>query len=119
MVCPSKLMRRNNCKCVVLPPHLGLDNVMVRVHSSWCLPSFVAWCYDPGAIYTHWRDISFRGRGVRGFPHDGWIAVTTPSSSKDKFFEKVINPYLPKVMKHPEAIDMHEGCFTSMTCKDQ
>ncbi|XP_020153619.1 uncharacterized protein [Aegilops tauschii subsp. strangulata] len=31
------------------------------------------------------------------------------SSSKDKFFEKVINPYLPEVMKHPQEIEMHEG----------
>ncbi|KAE8816171.1 40S ribosomal protein S5-1 [Hordeum vulgare] len=30
------------------------------------------------------------------------------SSSKDKFFEKVINPYLPEVMKHLPSIDMHE-----------
>ena len=31
------------------------------------------------------------------------------SSSKDKFYEKVINPYLPEVMKHPQAIEMREG----------
>ncbi|KAE8807006.1 40S ribosomal protein S5-1 [Hordeum vulgare] len=35
--------------------------------------------------------------------------MTTACSSKDKFFEKVINPYLPEVMKHPQAIEMHEG----------
>ncbi|KAE8770686.1 40S ribosomal protein S5-1 [Hordeum vulgare] len=35
--------------------------------------------------------------------------MTTSSSSKDKFFEKVINPYLPEVMKHPQTIEMHEG----------
>ncbi|KAE8799067.1 40S ribosomal protein S5-1 [Hordeum vulgare] len=35
--------------------------------------------------------------------------MTTPSSSKDKFFKKVINPYLPEVRIHPEAIEMHEG----------
>ena len=35
--------------------------------------------------------------------------MAPPSSSKDKFFEKVINPYLPKVMKHPQAIEMREG----------
>ncbi|KAI4976006.1 hypothetical protein ZWY2020_049614 [Hordeum vulgare] len=35
--------------------------------------------------------------------------MTTSSSSKDKFFEKVINPYLPEVMKHPQTIKMHEG----------
>jgi hypothetical protein len=26
-----------------------------------------------------------------------------------KFYEKVINPYLPEVMKHPQAIEMPEG----------
>ena len=35
--------------------------------------------------------------------------MATPSSSKDKFFGKVINPYLPKVLKHPQAIEMREG----------
>jgi hypothetical protein len=35
--------------------------------------------------------------------------MASPSSSKDKFYEKVINPYLPEVMKHPQAIEMHEG----------
>ena len=35
--------------------------------------------------------------------------MAPPSSSKDKFLEKVINPYLPKVMKHPQAIEMREG----------
>ena len=30
-------------------------------------------------------------------------------SSKDKFFENVINPYLREVMQHPQAIQMHEG----------
>ncbi|KAE8788351.1 40S ribosomal protein S5-1 [Hordeum vulgare] len=35
--------------------------------------------------------------------------MTTPSSSKDKFFEEVINPYLLEVMKHPQTIEMHEG----------
>ena len=35
--------------------------------------------------------------------------MTSPSSSKDKFYEKVINPYLPQVMKHPQAIEMREG----------
>ncbi|KAE8809263.1 40S ribosomal protein S5-1 [Hordeum vulgare] len=29
--------------------------------------------------------------------------------SKDKFFEKVINPYLTEVMKHPQAIEMSNG----------
>src|SRR3990172_5223496 len=35
--------------------------------------------------------------------------MAAPSSSKDEFFEKVINPYLPGVMKHPQAIEMREG----------
>jgi hypothetical protein len=35
--------------------------------------------------------------------------MAAPSSSKDEFFEKVINPYLSGVMKHPQAIEMHEG----------
>ncbi|KAE8814396.1 40S ribosomal protein S5-1 [Hordeum vulgare] len=35
--------------------------------------------------------------------------MTCLSHSKDKFFEKVINPYLPEVMKHPQAIEMREG----------
>ena len=35
--------------------------------------------------------------------------MAPPSSSKDKFFEKVINPYLPEMMKHPQAIEMREG----------
>jgi hypothetical protein len=35
--------------------------------------------------------------------------MAPPSSSKDNFYEKVINPYLPEVMKHPQAIEMHEG----------
>jgi hypothetical protein len=34
--------------------------------------------------------------------------MALPSSSKDKFYE-VINPYLPEVMKHPQAIEMREG----------
>ncbi|KAI4976005.1 hypothetical protein ZWY2020_049612 [Hordeum vulgare] len=39
----------------------------------------------------------------------GEIVVTSPSPSKDKFFEKVINPYPLEVMKHPQSIEMHEG----------
>jgi hypothetical protein len=35
--------------------------------------------------------------------------MASPSSSKDKFYKKVINPYLPEVMKHPQAIVMREG----------
>ena len=28
---------------------------------------------------------------------------------KDKFFEKVINPYLAEVLQHPQTIEMREG----------
>ncbi|KAE8819525.1 40S ribosomal protein S5-1 [Hordeum vulgare] len=35
--------------------------------------------------------------------------MTSPRPSKDKFFEKVINPYLSEVMKHPQAIEMSNG----------
>ena len=35
--------------------------------------------------------------------------MSASSSSKDKFFENVINPYLWEVMQHPQAIQMHEG----------
>ena len=35
--------------------------------------------------------------------------MTAPSSSKDKFFEKVINPYLAEVLRHPQSIEMRDG----------
>ena len=35
--------------------------------------------------------------------------MTTPSASKDKFFEKVINPYLMEVLQHPQTIEMRDG----------
>ncbi|XP_020192515.1 uncharacterized protein [Aegilops tauschii subsp. strangulata] len=35
--------------------------------------------------------------------------MAASSSSKDKFFERVINPYLSEVMKHPQTIEMREG----------
>ncbi|KAE8789546.1 40S ribosomal protein S5-1 [Hordeum vulgare] len=35
--------------------------------------------------------------------------MTLPSPYKDRFIEKVINPYLSEVMKHPQSIEMHEG----------
>jgi hypothetical protein len=35
--------------------------------------------------------------------------MTSPSAPKVKFFEKVINPYLVKMLQHPQTIDMHEG----------
>ena len=34
--------------------------------------------------------------------------MTSPSAPKDKFFEKVINPYLAEVLRHPQTIEMHE-----------
>ena len=34
--------------------------------------------------------------------------MTSPSTPKDKFFEKVINPYFAEVLQHPQTIDMHE-----------
>ena len=33
--------------------------------------------------------------------------MTSPSAPKDKFFEKVINPYLAEVLQHPQTIEMH------------
>ncbi|KAE8791489.1 hypothetical protein D1007_34080 [Hordeum vulgare] len=35
--------------------------------------------------------------------------MITSCSSKDKFLEKVINPYLPELREHPPTIEMHEG----------
>ena len=35
--------------------------------------------------------------------------MTSSSASKDKFFEKVINPYLAEVLQHPQTIEMREG----------
>ena len=35
--------------------------------------------------------------------------MPSPSAPKDKFFEKVINPYLTEVLQHPQTIEMHEG----------
>ncbi|KAE8809054.1 40S ribosomal protein S5-1 [Hordeum vulgare] len=35
--------------------------------------------------------------------------MAASSSSKDKFFDNIINPYLPKVTQHPQAIQMREG----------
>ncbi|KAE8797598.1 40S ribosomal protein S5-1 [Hordeum vulgare] len=37
------------------------------------------------------------------------IAMASPKVLKDKFFEKVINPYLAEVLQHPQSIEMHEG----------
>ena len=35
--------------------------------------------------------------------------MSSPSAPKDKFFEKVINPYLAEVLQHPQTIEMREG----------
>ena len=35
--------------------------------------------------------------------------MASPSALKDKFFERVINPYLAEVLQHPQTIEMHEG----------
>ena len=35
--------------------------------------------------------------------------MTSSSAPKDKFFERVINPYLAEVTHHPQAIEMREG----------
>ena len=35
--------------------------------------------------------------------------MASPSAPKDKFFEKVINPYLTEVLQHPQTIEMREG----------
>ena len=35
--------------------------------------------------------------------------MTSPSASKDKFFEKVINPYLAEVQRNPQTIEMRDG----------
>ena len=35
--------------------------------------------------------------------------MTSPSAPKDKFFERVINPYLAEVLQDPQTIEMREG----------
>ena len=35
--------------------------------------------------------------------------MTSSSTPKDKFFDKVINPYLAEVLQHPQTIEMREG----------
>ena len=35
--------------------------------------------------------------------------MTSPSAPKDKFFERVINPYLIEVLQQPQTIEMREG----------
>ena len=35
--------------------------------------------------------------------------MTSPSAPKDKCSEKVINPYLAEVLRHPQTIEMRDG----------
>ena len=35
--------------------------------------------------------------------------MSSPSAPKDKFFKRVINPYLAEVLHHPQTIEMREG----------
>ena len=43
--------------------------------------------------------------------------MTSPGAPKDKFFEKVINPYLAEVLQHPKTIEMREGsCLYYKVC---
>ncbi|KAE8805645.1 40S ribosomal protein S5-1 [Hordeum vulgare] len=35
--------------------------------------------------------------------------MTSPKAPKDKIFDKVINPYLTRVLQHPQSIEMREG----------
>ena len=34
--------------------------------------------------------------------------MSSPSAPRDKFFERVINPYLAEVLQHPQTIEMRE-----------
>ena len=34
--------------------------------------------------------------------------MTSSSTPNDKFFERVINPYLAEVLQHPQTIEMHD-----------
>ncbi|KAE8790917.1 40S ribosomal protein S5-1 [Hordeum vulgare] len=38
-------------------------------------------------------------------------SAVASAGSVDKIFEKVINPYLTEVLKHPQSIEMREGMF--------
>ncbi|KAE8806651.1 40S ribosomal protein S5-1 [Hordeum vulgare] len=35
--------------------------------------------------------------------------MAASSSSQDKFFDNVINPYVREVRPHPQAMQMHDG----------
>ncbi|KAI5018203.1 hypothetical protein ZWY2020_043091 [Hordeum vulgare] len=43
--------------------------------------------------------------------------MASSSFSKDKFFERVINPYLPELMKHPQTIEMCDGVLHTQDVK--
>ena len=35
--------------------------------------------------------------------------MASPNAPKDKFFERVINPYVVEVLQHPQTIELCEG----------
>ncbi|KAE8821109.1 40S ribosomal protein S5-1 [Hordeum vulgare] len=37
------------------------------------------------------------------------VVISETKDKEDKIFEKVINPYLTKVLQHPQSIEMREG----------
>ena len=45
--------------------------------------------------------------------------MASPSAPKDKFFEKVINPYLAEVLRHPQPLRCVMGCCTSAMLRDK
>ena len=45
--------------------------------------------------------------------------MSSPSAPKDKFFERVINPYLAEVLHHPQTIEMREGVLHIRDVEDQ
>ena len=45
--------------------------------------------------------------------------MSSSSTPKDKFFEKVINPYLAEVLQHPQTIEMREGVLHIPMWRDQ
>jgi hypothetical protein len=45
--------------------------------------------------------------------------MTYPSAPKDKFFEKVIDPYLAEVLQHLKPLRCVRGCCTSMMLRGQ
>ncbi|KAE8776865.1 40S ribosomal protein S5-1 [Hordeum vulgare] len=57
---------------------------------------------------TRARNISL-SRAVVSLENHVTDLKASPKVPKDKFFEKVINPYLAEVLQHPQSIKMHEG----------